>query len=255
MSVVCRWLGSIIKTKHIIFLTNVHLNNVFIRKPNIISFSTKPLLPNSQHLRFLSNSQYEEDCWNCKAKTKRVNNFMCDECGKLQDITKIHDFFELLSLPRDFDVPSTKLTKTFRQLQTLVHPDKFGNKSEREQTNAAEWSALINKAYKTLLNPLFRGQYLLKLQGEQMPQDNSTLNKEFLMEMMERNEEVDDAETKEDLNQINKNIQEELNGEINHLKELFKSNDLNGAKALLVKIKYLLSIQNSIQVKLEKLNG
>ena len=49
---------------------------------------------------------------------------------------------------------------------------------------------MVNKAYKTLSTPLERGEYLLKLNGVQLPEDNSTLDKEFLMEMMEKNEEV-----------------------------------------------------------------
>lgn len=48
----------------------------------------------------------------------------------------------------------------------------------------------MNKAYKTLLTPLDRGEYILKQEGVEIPTDNSSLDKEFLMEMMERNEEV-----------------------------------------------------------------
>lgn len=203
--------------------------------------------------RFFSQALNQKECWNCKRTTKKINHFICSECGKLQDITQEYDYFELLSLPRDFNILSTKLTKSFRQLQTLVHPDKFGNKSEREQINSAEWSSLINKAYKTLSNTLVRGQYLLKLHGEEMPRDNSSLDKEFLMDMMERNEEVEEAVSREQLELISNKIQDEISEATDQLKDLFASNDLTAAKKLLVKMKYLLSIQTSIQTKLEKL--
>lgn len=63
-------------------------------------------------------------------------------------------------------------------------------RSEVEQNLSADWSSLINNAYKTLQSPIRRGEYLLQLSGVTVSEDNSDLNKEFLLEMMERNEEV-----------------------------------------------------------------
>lgn len=45
-------------------------------------------------------------------------------------------------------------------------------------------------AYKTLLPPIKRGEYLLKLNGIEVPEGNTSLGNTFLVEMMERNEEV-----------------------------------------------------------------
>lgn len=63
-------------------------------------------------------------------------------------------------------------------------------RSEDEQNLSADWSSLVNNAYKTIQSPIQRGEYLLTLHGVTIPEDNSELNKEFLMEMMDRNEEV-----------------------------------------------------------------
>lgn len=49
---------------------------------------------------------------------------------------------------------------------------------------------MMNKAYKTLQSPLERGEYLLSLHGMFLPEDNTISDSEFLMEMMEKNEEV-----------------------------------------------------------------
>lgn len=59
-----------------------------------------------------------------------------------------------------------------------------------EQELSADWSSLINSAYKTLLAPIKRGEYLLKLHGAEIAEDNNTIDREFLLQMMERNEEV-----------------------------------------------------------------
>lgn len=68
--------------------------------------------------------------------------------------------------------------------------EKFRFSSEKEQQLSAEWSSLVNKAYKILLSPIQRAEYLLKSQNVQVPEGNTSSNAEFLMEMLERNEEV-----------------------------------------------------------------
>ncbi|XP_053954642.1 iron-sulfur cluster co-chaperone protein HscB [Anastrepha ludens] len=201
-----------------------------------------------------SNKLADIACWNCK-KSGRKKYMLCLSCGYLQDVDMDVNYFDLLSFPRSFSLNEQELTRRFRQLQTLVHPDKFSNKTSREQNNSADWSALINRAYKTLSAPVERGQYILKLQGLQMPQDNSALDKEFLMEMMERNEEVEEANTSEELQRLNEGIVQELNESATELSSKFESNALNEVKSLLVKMKYLLSVQKSIKNKIQKLMG
>ncbi|KRK05241.1 uncharacterized protein Dyak_GE28344 [Drosophila yakuba] len=194
-------------------------------------------------------------CWNCQKKSKLKQNMICSDCGHLQDVNSGINYFKLLSFPIQFSLESQKLTRSFRQLQTIVHPDKYSNRTSREQTNSADWSSLINKAYKTLSTPIERGQYLLQLEGEQMPQDNSDLNKEFLMAMMERNEEVEDAEDNQTLEGLNAQLIDELEDMAQKLNILFESQDLSGVKETLVAMKYLLSIQNSIKQKQQSLLG
>ncbi|TMW45062.1 hypothetical protein DOY81_009854 [Sarcophaga bullata] len=184
-----------------------------------------------------------KECWNCKKEQQDESSVMlCQHCLAF---TRCHY--------HRFDLELQALTKRFRQLQTIVHPDKFSNKSSREQTNSADWSSLINKAYKTLSIPIERGQYLLELQGLQIPQDNSALNKEFLMEMMERNEEVEEASTKNDLDEINERLNSELQTKVDDLTKVFASNDLEKAQSILVEMKYLLSIQKTVKNKLQTL--
>ncbi|XP_023304500.2 iron-sulfur cluster co-chaperone protein HscB [Lucilia cuprina] len=198
----------------------------------------------------------DQECWNCKKEPKQGDSLMiCPHCGHLQDVNTEINYFDLLDFPQKFDLETQLLTKRFRQLQTVVHPDKFSNKTSREQTNSADWSSLINKAYKTLSLPLERGQYLLELNGRQIPQDNSALNKEFLMEMMERNEEVEDASTKSELDAINESLAKELQEKVEILTKVFAENNLEKATSLLVEMKYLISIQKTIKNKLQKLMG
>ncbi|XP_067644038.1 co-chaperone protein HscB homolog [Eurosta solidaginis] len=196
----------------------------------------------------------ESACWNC-TRNGRKNHLICTSCGYLQDVNEEVNYFELFNLPSSFSLEQQELTRRFRQLQTLVHPDKFSNKTTREQKNSADWSALINKAYKTLSAPIERGQYILKLQGQQMPQDNSALDKAFLMDMMERNEQVEEANTSKDLELLNDAVVQELNASTIELNKKFELKALEEAKNVLVKMKYLLSVQKSIKSKLQTLMG
>lgn len=62
--------------------------------------------------------------------------------------------------------------------------------SEKEQHLSAEWSSLVNKAYKMLMSPIQRAEYLLRSQNVNIPEGNTISNTQFLTAMMERNEEV-----------------------------------------------------------------
>lgn len=54
-------------------------------------------------------------------------------------------------------------------------------------------SSFVNKAYSTLSHPLKRGLYMLKLHDISIPEETDNINSKFLMEIMEINEEIDDA--------------------------------------------------------------
>lgn len=75
------------------------------------------------------------------------------------------------------------------------------------------------------------------------------------MEMMELNEEVVDAKSSEDLQGLNEGIVQQLNEAVKELSIKFDSKALSEAKSLLVKMKYLLSVQKSIKNKMQKLMG
>lgn len=94
---------------------------------------------------------------------------------------------------------------------------------------------------------------MLQLEGEQMPQDNSALNTQFLMAMMERNEEVEEAEDSATLDALNSQLTKELEEKALKLTGHFEAKDLPAVKAILVEMKYLISIQSSIKKKQQHL--
>lgn len=61
---------------------------------------------------------------------------------------------------------------------------------------------MLNSAYKTLLSPLLRAQYILTLEGFPPSETDKFSDPEFIMEVMERREELEEAQNEEELEQI-----------------------------------------------------
>ena len=78
-----------------------------------------------------------------------------DSCGVVQYRTaKDVDFLRLFDVTEDqihkIDIKSVE--KKFKNLQKVLHPDKFTLKSIEEQEASATTSSMINQAYQTTLN-------------------------------------------------------------------------------------------------------
>ncbi|XP_017887298.1 iron-sulfur cluster co-chaperone protein HscB, mitochondrial-like, partial [Ceratina calcarata] len=109
-------------------------------------------------------------------------------------------------------------------------------------------SSLVNKAYSTLSHPLKRGLYMLKLNDIIISEETDNLNAEFLMEIMEKNEEIEDALNNEE--QIKKLVEENesvLNELIIQVSNAFRQKDIKKAESLLIKMKYYDTIHNRLK--------
>lgn len=126
-------------------------------------------------------------------------------------------------------------------------------RSSAEKVNSDEWSALVNRAYKTLLVPLTRAEYILQLNGVEIPDDNSVLDAEFLMEMMEKNEEIEEATDEESLLDILHRNQGELKDLLIDLEQAFATGYFDQAIRTIIRMRYLYSIEHSVKAKGHKL--
>jgi len=114
------------------------------------------------------------------------------------------DDFELFGLEQRFAQDRAVLDARWKDLQRQAHPDKFTAQGAAAQRIAMQWSVRINEAYQRLKNPLKRAAYLCELHGALVNAENNTaMPGAFLMQQMEWREELDDAQTAEDLEKIN----------------------------------------------------
>ena len=109
--------------------------------------------------------------------------------------------FVLFGLTPAFQIDLNQLEKTYRDLQSQVHPDRFANQGETELRVSMQWATRVNEAYQTLKKPLNRADYLLQLNGVEALQENNTaMPPEFLVSQMTWREAIMDAQSAQDMN-------------------------------------------------------
>jgi molecular chaperone HscB len=114
------------------------------------------------------------------------------------------NYFELFELPVGFTVDQALLKRQFYVLSRKYHPDFFTLSGPAEQAEVLEKSSMVNKGYKTFLQPDLTMQYLLQLKGLVEPEEKYPLSPVFLGEVMEINEQLMELEMAPDLAELNK---------------------------------------------------
>ncbi|MEJ2609488.1 MAG: Fe-S protein assembly co-chaperone HscB [Candidatus Thiodiazotropha sp.] len=103
------------------------------------------------------------------------------------------NYFDLFGLPVGYIIESSSLADRYRDLQRVVHPDRYANATEQERRLSVQGASLINEAFETLKDPIARAAYLLSLHGIEIDaQNESTHDMEFLMQQMALREELEE---------------------------------------------------------------
>ncbi|XP_067329684.1 iron-sulfur cluster co-chaperone protein HscB [Anolis sagrei] len=189
-------------------------------------------------------------CWSCglSLPPSGAPCRFCPSCRALQPPEPQQDLFSVMGCERRFRLDASHLRQTFRALQGRLHPDRFSHKPQVERGFSEEHSSLVNKAYRTLLDPLSRGIYLLELNGVSLEQGTDPgSDPEFLLEIMEANERLQDPQCKmADLERELAAKREEL---MESLGRAFDAGDLLEAKSLLTKMKYFSNLEEKLKEK------
>lgn len=74
------------------------------------------------------------------------------------------NYFEVFELPRKLGIDVDALQARFYDLSRQHHPDFHQAAPPEEQARALEASALVNRAYRTLRDPIARIEYLVRLE-------------------------------------------------------------------------------------------
>lgn len=171
--------------------------------------------------------------------------------------------FELFELPVSFEIDLQDLSQRYRELQRVVHPDKFVNASDRERRLSVEKAAAINEAYQILKSPQRRARYMLELQSVSFDDEKDTaLDPAFLMEQIELREALSELSQTEDpmasLNNIMADIKKRITTVLLAIREGLEQEQLDetqksSLKQLVHKMQFLNKLQQEAEYQEENL--
>ncbi|CAI5519138.1 unnamed protein product [Closterium sp. Naga37s-1] len=212
--------------------------------------------------------------------------FFCGTCGALQPMDKprLHSLLkqpckhvpEMLSLfptlptalqpacnrrrpvaiPRAFAMDLLLLEQRYKQLQKMLHPDLHGGRSQEERALSAEQAAHVIDAYYTLLRPLSRAKYLLRasaVTAAELSGDSPGRDQQLLMEVMELRETIEDADSPEELQALQSQTQERMEGLYSSFDEAFQRGDVGACVGLLHRMAYFQRVANEIGNRLHSI--
>jgi molecular chaperone HscB len=104
------------------------------------------------------------------------------------------NYFELFGFEIGPRIDKKEVAKKYFALQKNNHPDFFTQATEAEQESSLEQSADINKAFTVFQNEEKTLEYFLQLKGIIQTDEKYQLPSEFLMEMMELNETLEEKD-------------------------------------------------------------
>ena len=172
------------------------------------------------------------------------------------------NYFELFGLPVGFIVDNDSLAEHYRELQRVIHPDRYANASEQERRLSIQGAARINEAFQTLKDPIARAGYLLSLHGIDIDaQHETTQDMAFLMEQMELREELARIRDHSDPYQVVQDLSARINKQIKTLVgqmavqfESATQDQLEQAREILRKMRFLQKLRleiESVEAELE----
>jgi molecular chaperone HscB len=104
--------------------------------------------------------------------------------------------FARLGVEPTFTVDLVELERVHRELSRALHPDRHAQGLPSERRRVLDEAVAVNEAWRVLRDPLRRAEALLTLRGEPLEGPDAKPSPAFLMEMMERRDELEAAKAR-----------------------------------------------------------
>ena len=169
------------------------------------------------------------------------------------------NYFEFYGIPETLTADARLVKQQYFAKSKQYHPDFHVNEPAEKQAEILELSTLNTKAYQTLSQPDRLIRYVLVERGLLDETKQPALPADFLMEMMDLNEAIDEArqtESEEMLHQATQQVtqlEQELGRQIApvleqylHTPEAEKPALLQQVKDYYLKMRYLLRLRESL---------
>jgi molecular chaperone HscB len=160
-------------------------------------------------------------CWSCG---EMLAAHFCDSCGRVQPAGPT-DYFSFFGLARKLNIDTAKLERDFYQFSRKLHPDVFARATGKEQDWSLQKTSQLNDAYRTLKDPIFRTEYLLKLEGVHMEEQSKQATEkaretgeikkqqvppDMLEEVFELNMQLEEARMNKKMGETDANVTRDL---------------------------------------------
>ena len=167
----------------------------------------------------------------------------------------MHNHFDLFGLPPSFSIEGETLERSYRDIQSKVHPDRFANAGDAERRASLQWTTRVNEAYRTLKDPVQRAKHLLELNGVDVAfETNTAMPPEFLMQQMELRETLEDAWDAAALFSRRSNLRSQKRRLVESIAEAIDGKkDYSGAAGLVRKLQFLDRLDEEIDAAYEEI--
>jgi molecular chaperone HscB len=170
----------------------------------------------------------------------------------------LQSHFELFGLAPAFALDTAALERSYREIQSEVHPDRFAHAGDAERRASLQWTTRVNEAYRSLKDPVQRAKHILELHGVDVAFETDTrMPPDFLMQQLELREALEAAAGKKDaagldalrsqISVLRKDLQSEIGEAIDARK------DYAGAAELVRKLMFLGRLDAEIGAAYEEL--
>ena len=120
---------------------------------------------------------HPSSCWQCNAET--APELFCSACDAIKPLPAQVDYFDVMGLPRRLALDEEALRARYYQLSRRLHPDRYQTSPERARAASLVNTAVLNRAYRTLRDPVERGLYWLTVHGESISRNNKQVPPEL----------------------------------------------------------------------------
>ena len=111
--------------------------------------------------------------------------------------------FELFGLTPAFALEAESLERSYREIQSQIHPDRYAHAGDAERRASMQWTTRVNEAYRTLKSPVQRAKYLLEMNGVDVQfETNTQMPSAFLLQQLELREALEGAKQPEALDEL-----------------------------------------------------
>ena len=118
--------------------------------------------------------------------------------------------FELFGLRPAFALDGGSLERSYREIQSQIHPDRYVQAGDAERRASMQWTTRVNEAYRTLKSPVQRAKYLLEMNGVDVQfETNTRMPADFLLKQLELREALEQAKQPAALDRLQAQVSQE----------------------------------------------